>query len=140
MMSHCKLTIVTGRLATAAATQAQDNPGEVDPNHRLVSGQADFITAVARHSIAFFEQFADGDPRHEQLITAAAIEAEAAAGRLSQTRRESTPFQCCQWPSRLVGRIGRPMRRPGPLARLGGCHWRPPPFIRGQQQRLRPRP
>jgi dienelactone hydrolase len=46
----------------------------------------------SKFQIAWVKRFADNDARYEQFITAAAVQAEVANGRLSRTLRESTPF------------------------------------------------
>jgi triacylglycerol lipase len=47
---------------------------------------------TSKFQIAWVKRFADNDARYEQFITAAAVQAEVASGRLSRTLRESTPF------------------------------------------------
>lgn len=50
------------------------------------------VAPTGQFAIAWAKRFADNDLRYEQFIDAAAVQAEVTAGRLSQTRRESTPF------------------------------------------------
>jgi len=58
-------------------------------NHFFVNNN---VAPSAQFAIAWAKRFADNDRRYEQFITAGAVQAEMAAGRLVAIRRESVPF------------------------------------------------
>jgi dienelactone hydrolase len=64
----------------------------------VAGGSHSFPTGSSPHQptsklqIAWIKRFADTDTRYEQFISAAGVQTEITAGRLSTTLRESTPF------------------------------------------------